>query len=389
MRFVLIGESSEAAFIAEAIDASAQHELISCCVDGELAQELVSRRISFPLVPSPEEAITTPRAEVVIMAVSDVDLSIHLVRQASQADLHVIVIPPDDVSIAFSYEVHLLLDESKFGIVPLSGRWYLNPNAGGIQSVLPAADLIRNFGLDSKFFSNETRQQRAQLLGIDALCGCGFQYNQVTGMDLPSADGSVLTRTITLATAKSESEAGAPPATLTFMHSGKCQADADLFVYGNDDSTVQISTALPTPADSSFGKLATAMLDRVSARLADSEACQRGMVAFSNTLELKAGLDKSFRRRRTIDVYFDGVSERGAFKTQMTAIGCGVLTYVIFGLVAFLVIAQLADLPPWALKTARIVWIAPVVLYLLAQFLLPLSRERGSAKDVTDEIKSE
>ena len=131
------------------------------------------------------------------------------------------------------------------------------------------------------------------------------------------------------------------------------------------------------------------MVYRVAARLCDSAACQRGMVAFSNTLELKAGLDKSFRRRRTIDVYFDGVSERGAFKTQMTAICCGVLTYVIFGMIGFLVIAQLTELPPWALKTARVVWIAPVVLYLAAQLLLPLSRERGSAQEPVEEPKSE
>jgi hypothetical protein len=100
------------------------------------------------------------------------------------------------------------------------------------------------------------------------------------------------------------------------------------------------------------------------------------MDQFSNTLEMTAGLEKSLRRRRTIDVYFDGISERSAFKTQMTAIGCGVLTYVILGMVAFLIMAQLTSLPPMFLQIARIVWIAPVVLFLFAQFLLPLARER-------------
>ena len=93
------------------------------------------------------------------------------------------------------------------------------------------------------------------------------------------------------------------------------------------------------------------------------------------------GLAKSLRRRRTIDVHFDGVSERSAFKTQMTAIGCGVLTYLLFGLVAFLVIATVATLPPWALQLGRILWIYPLVLFLFAQFLLPLARERSSKTD--------
>ena len=389
MRFVLIGDSAEAAFITEAIDASDKHELVCCCVDDSLARELVARRISCQLVPSAEEAFTAATAEAVIVAVTDVDRSVQLVRQASQADLHVLVIPPDSVSVAFSYEVHLLLDESKRGIVPLTGRWYLSPTLACIQGALSEAGRIRDLTFDCGLNDSETLQQRMQLLGIDALGGCGFQYSQVTGMDLPAADGTVLTRTITLATAKSETEAGVPPAMLSFKQRSSSMADVSLVVSNNDDSVFQIETALPCPSESTLARASTSMVDRVAARLCDSAACQRGMVAFSNTLELKAGLDKSFRRRRTIDVYFDGVSERGAFKTQMTAIGCGVLTYVIFGMIGFLVIAQLTELPPWALKTARVVWIAPVVLYLAAQLLLPLSRERGSAQEPVEEPKSE
>ena len=105
------------------------------------------------------------------------------------------------------------------------------------------------------------------------------------------------------------------------------------------------------------------------------------MEEFSNTLELMEGLDKSFRRRRTVDIHFDGVSERSAFKTQMTAIGCGVLTWLMFGLVGFLVVAKLANLPPWVLQLGRILWITPLVLFLFAQLLLPLARERKSKTD--------
>ncbi|MFY9254073.1 MAG: hypothetical protein WAO83_11505 [Fuerstiella sp.] len=385
MRFVLIGECAEAAFVADAIQASAQHSLISCCVDGPLAQELNARQIGFSLAASAEEAMTTSGAEAVIIAVGDADRSTQLVRQASQADLHVVVLPPDDVSIAFSYEVHLLLDESRLGILPLTGRWYLNPNAGGISKALPDAAGVRSLALECVLCTDEVQQRRSQLLGIDALCACGFQYNQVTGMDLPSADGSLLSRTITLAATVSESESGAPPATLSFRQAANTKADVKLSVHQNNDSAIGIPTALPAPWASQLVRSSTTMLDRIVSRLQDADACQRGMVAFSNTLELKAGLDKSFRRRRTVDVYFDGVSERGAFKTQMTAIGCGVLTYVILGLVGFLIVAKVANLPPWALKTARVVWIAPVVLYLLAQLLLPLSRERGTAVDAKDD----
>ncbi len=68
----------------------------------------------------------------------------------------------------------------------------------------------------------------------------------------------------------------------------------------------------------------------------------------------------------------------------MTAIGCGVLTYMMFGMVAYLIVAQLMDLPNWALHLGRILWIAPLVLFIVAQFLLPLTRERTPGKNSSD-----
>jgi hypothetical protein len=113
------------------------------------------------------------------------------------------------------------------------------------------------------------------------------------------------------------------------------------------------------------------------------------MELLSNSLELLEGLDKSFRRRRTVDVYLDSVSERAVFKTQMTAIGCGVLGYLMFGMVAYLMIAQLLKPSPAVLNVARILWIAPLVLFLIAQLLLPLARDRAPAPNTTEKPTDE
>jgi hypothetical protein len=64
----------------------------------------------------------------------------------------------------------------------------------------------------------------------------------------------------------------------------------------------------------------------------------------------------------------------------MTAIGCAVLTFMMFGMVGYLIIAQLTTLPNWILHTARILWIAPLVIFLIAQALLPVARERSGEK---------
>lgn len=375
MRFAIVGECTEAVFLAEAIHVSGEHEILSGCVTGGLAKALTERCAGFSLVSSPEEAILDPACDAVLVAALDVEQSMAMARQASQAGCHVVVVSPDEVSTAFSFELHLLLDESQKGIVPLSGRWFVED----VSRVEAARASVQQLTLPLTLQSEELR--RSQLRGVDALCGCGYVYSQVTALDIPGVDGHLLSRTITLATS-AVSEQGAPPATLSFT--GDATADVGSIVMkltGADRQSLR--TAVAAPEDTRDLTFQQSVLHRVISRLPDPDACQRGMEEFSNTLELMEGLEKSLRRRRTVDVHFDGVSERSAFKTQMTAIGCGVLTYLMFGLVAFLVVAKLATLPPWVLKVGRILWITPLVLFLFAQLLLPLARERASKADRT------
>ena len=389
MRFAIIGQSAEAVVLAESICAAHGQTIGACCVEGSLAAAMTERGIVFSQVASPEEAIIGAGVEVVVVAEADVDLSMSLVRQASQADCHVIVIPPDEVSTAYSFELHLLLDESRFGIIPLTGRWYvqLDTISGG-----ELGENIQQLSMELPLTDDAVELQRWQLRAVDALCGCGFEYTRITALDVPGADGALLSRSVTLA-ASDASDVQVPPGILTlrkgpplhvFTPSGSeretaVASGAQLVVTRTNGEELRIATALPDPAGSACHSDDGTFAVRLVEHLVDRDQCQRHMEQFSNTLEMAAGLQKSLRRRRTVDVYFDGISERSAFKTQMTAIGCGVLTYVIFGMVGFLIMAKLTDLPPLMLQIARIVWIAPVVLFLLAQLLLPLARERRKA----------
>ncbi|MEZ6130489.1 MAG: hypothetical protein R3C59_17525 [Planctomycetaceae bacterium] len=376
MRFVVAGDCVEAVFLAEAMAVSDQHQLLTASVTDEVALAMSGRGISYTLVNSPEEAVLDPACEAVLVAASDVDQSMALVRQASQAGRHVIVIPPKNVSTAFSFELHLLLDESERGIVPLCGRWYVDWPDGNVSLKTDVQQLSLSFPLVSD------NRDHAQLAGVDALCGCGWAFSQVTALDVRGADGQLLSRSIMLA-ASEASERNVPPATLSFSADAGVDSAAVVVRPANGENRRYV-TALPTPETVSNAKLQAGVLSRIVARLSDETACQAGMEAFSNTLELMEGVEKSLRRRRTVDVYFDGVSERSAFKTQMTAIGCGVLSYLMFGLIAFLIVAKVANLPSWALQVGRILWITPLVLFLLAQLLLPLARERTGQKEASN-----
>ena len=386
MRFAIIGQLAEAGLLADSICAATDHQVGPCCVAGRLAEALADRGITFSLVASPEEAIIDAGVDVVVVADADVDASMSLARQASQADCHVIVIPPDEVSTAYSFELHLLLDESQFGVIPLTGRWYVPSDTG---SACEVGGNIQQLSMELPLTDDDSELDRWQLRAVDALCSFGFEYSRVTALDVPGADGRLLSRSVTLA-ASDASDVHVPPGILTFRKGSPLQvftssgdekgsravSDAQLLITRSSGEERRIVTALPDPAGSTSPSEDSALAARLADHLADTNECQRHMEQFSNTLEMTAGLKKSLRRRRTVDVYFDGISERSAFKTQMTAMGCGVLTYVIFGMVAFLIMAKLTDLPPLILQLARIVWVAPVVLFLLAQFLLPLARER-------------
>lgn len=373
MRFAIVGDCIEAVFAAEAIHAAATHEIQSGCVADALAAAMTQRVAGCVMVSSPEEAILDPECDAVLVAATNVDQSIALARQASQAGRHVVVVSPEDVSTAYSFELHLLLDESEKGIVPLSGRWYVDESIGSLQKDGDVQQISLSLLLSPADLPTQ------QLLGVDALCGCGFVFSQVTALDLPGADGELLSRSITLA-ASASAEQKAPPAVLSFTNDADGET-AWIVARATGRASRKLTTALPVPSSCRDAVLQRRMLERITERLEDNDACQRGMEQFSNSLELMEGLQKSLRRRRTVDVHFDGVSERSAFKTQMTAIGCGVLTYLMFGLVAFLIVAQLATFPPWVLKIGRIAWITPLVLFLLAQFLLPLARERSHKSD--------
>src|SRR5262249_28757342 len=65
----------------------------------------------------------------------------------------------------------------------------------------------------------------------------------------------------------------------------------------------------------------------------------------ARAIELVDAIERSARRRRTIDVHFDTPSERGIFKTQMTAIGCSLLVLTLVAVVVYLGLAAAVVLP--------------------------------------------
>ena len=367
MKFAIVGNNATAFDVLLEIVRSAEHQLLRCAVSGELARAIGRDSVPVLLAASPEEALLAGDVDAVIVAIDDLDESLRIVRAATQADRHVFVIPPALCSPAYSFELHLILDESQSGITPLLPRMAISdiPQSGvdlGLDD-----QTTRQLSTDLFLTTDRPEDLNAAVYqGLDYLSASGFRFTQVTALESTAPDGSLLSRLITLSAATT-AEAPVPPGMLNIKPGSHLHQPTIVQVLQND----QMQQMIPVPSPAS-------VLDRLVTVCQSRELCGKWMEAFSVTLELREAVLKSLRRRRTVDVHFDSGSEKGVFKSQMTAMGCGVLIFMMLGMVAYLIVAQLVPLPDTVLHILRILWITPLVLFLLAQALLPLARDRAS-----------
>jgi len=371
MKFCVIGTNRAAISLLSELAGSTEFSLSACAVDGALLDAVANSGISLRLASSPEEAMLEPGVDVVVVALDDPEEILRLCRAASQAERHVVVIPPDSVSPAFSFELHLIFDESPRCIIPLTGRFRLaelNPESREL-SLDPSQTLQLALELPASDALQATIRSAVQQ-GLDVLSASGFRYTQVTALESLAPDGSFLSRLITL-NSHSSADRILPPATLTLKPAAMMGSQKTELRIIRSDGTTQSTSISESPE----------MLPRIACLSSNRAACSGWMESFSATLELAEAVEKSLRRRRTVDVHFDTGSERGVFKSQMTAIGCGVLMFMMLGMVAYLIVAQLVSLPDWVLHVARILWITPLMIFLIAQLLLPVARQRSPRED--------
>ena len=90
--------------------------------------------------------------------------------------------------------------------------------------------------------------------------------------------------------------------------------------------------------------------------------------------EIVEAAERSVRRRRTIDLHFETTSERNQFKTQMTAIGCGLMSMTLVSLIVALMAGAPFNVHPMVMKVARVGIFVPLGVFLLLQLLLFVSR---------------
>lgn len=130
-----------------------------------------------------------------------------------------------------------------------------------------------------------------------------------------------------------------------------------------------------------------AVMRALETALATRSEADPGLMDGTRAMELAEAAGRSLRRGRTIDLFYEEMSEEGNFKSVMTGLGCGLL-------VAALLLLPVALAGPvfgfrWTIYLA---WLVPplLVLFLLVQLLrLGLSRpdrNRETREPATDAV---
>ena len=409
MRFALLGEGQTAFSVAKAVVAHPAHRLIRQ-VDWPH-----SPSTALPFVPgSPvasglrisrswEDLLTDAEVDAVIVAGWNDDLQ-PVVRQLVQAGKAVLVAPQLVQSAAFFYELALVESEFPGRIFPMLGLRG-HPQILKLQELISQGGLgnIRHLQFERKIASRAadglaavmTQADLASALLLDAdllriLCG---SYDQVTASRSGAAGVGYSLATVMLA------GAGVPQAVWTATaHAGD---DDWLLLVSGELGTAELDGnpekgrlrltlrrgELPAVVEESVADDGNWLLETFASSLApqsDSPAPAQNRLddppkssfweELARAVELVDAVERSVRRRRTIDVYFETPSERGIFKTQMTAVGCSLLMLTLAAVVLYLLLAATIEMPLLVNRVLVGLIFLPLGVFLALQFLVFVAR---------------
>ena len=193
-------------------------------------------------------------------------------------------------------------------------------------------------------------------------------HGRVTALVLGMVAGNAASVSVALA------GEGLPESTLTLRSVRPSASDATTPGLTGDWTL----TVTGTRGQASFESAASEVdVDRWFDRLAetiDGRPPEPGWNELLRACETVDAARRSLKRRRTIDLHFETASERSQFKTQMTAIGCGVLSLTLALTLLLMLIGSVVDVHPGIMRVARILIFAPLFIFLALQLLIVVAR---------------
>ena len=366
MKFALLGYESQAGPLLDALAADPNHSLnFALGVPDAVLGDLLARSPGIRICESWEDLLSSS-FDRLLVAGRDAAL-LEGARQLAADGQTLVLIPHAAQGSAFVYSLSLVHDDNQVPLIPVPSL-ATNPLVDELSGQIQAGALgeVMLLRLERQLKPAENLLTRAEvdaalLDDVSLLRRIGGSYDRVTAVHAGGNSEAISQATVTLAGGNAAEASwicrpGSDSWQLTVSGS---DAEARLTIDLHSPSgRLEIQPASDQPA-SEFTTNRESIGQAHLAQAAGAELRSEHWPEMTRSFETVEATHTSLRRRRTIDLYFETTSERSIFKSQMTAMGCGLLLLTLFGLVAFLLLGAFLDsrtvLPPNAHAGGRIV----------------------------------
>lgn len=336
MNFAILGDDAAAAPLIKAALA-AGHRFVRSA----LSERLIRSHTEFASFPQcPWEDLLIDKSVDAVLVAGESDETQTAAKHLASAGAPLLIVPRLAFGAAAAYELSLIRDDSCVKIMPAFEHRFV-PELVEISMRLTQGEqgAIRRLQVDRVLTSptsslTEAEINAASLLDIDLLQWLGGRYDQVTAQRSGQSEQGYSQATLTLA------GSGLPDATWTARR-GLAEAWRLTIETERGPITLEHSANLKSPA---------AVIAAFVAVDAPNTPDWSDAVRVFDVLD---AAKRSLRRRRTIDLHFETLSERQQFKTQMTAIGCGMLMLTLLLMLALLGLGALLESRDRAVRNAE------------------------------------
>ena len=390
MQVALIADDPRAVAIAAALRLSDRHRFVALVAHESVRDVLVRAAPGARMLADWQELLAVDVFDAVVVAAFGEEL-LDGARRLAGAGHPLLVVPLAGMGLAFVHELSLIRDDTGASLYPMLTRRF-DPATLRLTAILHQQELnrrrlirlVRRVGVrvsqeSMQVFASDADVRSALLEDIDLIRFLGGEYNRVTAIHSGVRDAGFAEATVTL------SGPDTPDAVLIYRAADEAawtlevECDSGRAVLSGtgefDNPQLECSNELNIllPADKAENAVVQ-LLDSLEPTTQDRISNRTNWTDLTRAFEIVEATRESLRRRRTVDVYFEQTSERSLFKTQMAAVGCGVLSWTLAGSVLYLVIASAVKLPKVVLQIARGLWLLPLVVFIALQLLLLITK---------------
>lgn len=410
MRFAVVGDSLSVIGFVRAIAQNPDHEMAAFASAPRLHSAILPLAPATRLCSHWEELLSDRQIDAVVVAAND-DETLNAARQLAAAGKALFVGPIAGQAANFAYELTLLQTEQAVELVPLFGL-RAHPLVARLRDSLTAGRIgaIRHVQLERQLVPAESTSTVTGVLSVadvavaflpdvDLLRSIWGEYGQVTAVRSGDAVGGISMETITLAgsavpqvtwTATVANEAPSwrlnvvgqlgSAALSGNVHEGAFSLETTVTGASSERAFLTLEPNSWLLSEAAAGRI-TGRSQSGESPLSGNRAAYPNWGDFTRAVELFDASGRSIRRHRTIEIHFETPSERGQFKTQMTAVGCSLLMFTLGAVVVYLTATSLVDMNVRLKQVLVALIFLPLGIFLALQVLLVLARPSAPAGD--------